>query len=92
MKQHHESCRKASDKEKLQRLKRRAKGKPVDKPEIDCRHGFPRPLVENAHFAEDGSIVLRRLSHWINNFNPYFLAALRCNHDINPCGVLTPTS
>ena len=26
--------------------------------------------------------MLRRLSHWINNFNPYFLAALRCNHDM----------
>ena len=50
--------------------------------EIDCRHGFPRPLIEKAHFASDGCIQLRRLSHWINNFNPYFLAALRCNHDI----------
>ena len=81
MKSHHESCRKASDKEKLQKLKHKGKAKERDA-EIDCRHGFPRPLVEKAHFGGDGCIQLRRLSHWINNFNPYFLAALRCNHDI----------
>jgi hypothetical protein len=81
MKNHHESCRKASDKEKLQKLRRKSKAKEREE-EIDCRHGFPRPLVETAHFAGDGCIQLRRLSHWINNFNPYFLAALRCNHDI----------
>ena len=47
-----------------------------------CRFKFPRPLVQTAQFTEDGRIMLRRLSHWVNNFCPYFSAALRCNHDI----------
>jgi len=38
--------------------------------------------VEQAQFTSDGRIALRRMSHWINGFNPWFLAALRCNHDI----------
>jgi len=55
MKNHHESCRKGSDNEKMQKLRRKAKAKENDE-EIDCRHGFPRPLVEKAHFASDGCI------------------------------------
>ena len=30
----------------------------------------------------DGRIALRRMSHWVNGFNPWFLVALRCNHDV----------
>ena len=78
MKQHHESCRKPKDKANRQG-KARQKSHKAD---IDCRHGFPRPLVPKARFTEDGRIELPRASHWVNNYNPYFLAALRCNHDI----------
>jgi hypothetical protein len=39
MKNHHESCRKGSDNEKMQKLRRKAKAKENDE-EIDCRRGF----------------------------------------------------
>jgi hypothetical protein len=50
--------------------------------ERQCRMGFPHALCSHAHFDEHGDIHLRRRDHWVNNFNPFWLLALRCNHDL----------
>jgi hypothetical protein len=73
MKSHHESCR---PKHKLASARKRTG------PITDCRHGFPRPLALKAEWTSTGSIQQRRRSHWINNYNPFLLVSLRCNHDI----------
>lgn len=47
-----------------------------------CRFGFPRKLVSSFAITPEGQIMLQRLNHRINNYNPLMLALLRCNHDI----------
>ena len=47
----------------------------------ECRFGFPRPLVEESSVDND-EILIRRTSPIINNYNPYFMTCLRCNHDL----------
>jgi hypothetical protein len=76
MKNHHWSCIPKSEQRRKKKYKR---GQPKV---IHCRHNFPRPIVQKAHFTPEGRIELRRLSHWINNYNNCFAACLRCNHDI----------
>ena len=48
----------------------------------ECRFRFPRTLVDSSRI-EDNEILLRRTSAVINNYNPYFMTCIRCNHDIN---------
>ena len=47
----------------------------------ECRFGFPRPLVDISSIDEN-DIILRRTNENINNYNPYFMTCVRCNHDI----------
>jgi hypothetical protein len=47
-----------------------------------CRFDFPRPIELFSRFTEHGKIVLKRLHHFTNNFNPWITVAARCNSDI----------
>ena len=49
-----------------------------------CRFDKPGKLNEKPHFDSDGNAVLRRRHHWCGSYNPWLLAALRCNHDVTP--------
>jgi len=48
-----------------------------------CRFKFGRKLVVTSSITAEGAILLRRLSHYVNNYNTYMLTTMRCNHDIS---------
>lgn len=50
-----------------------------------CRHGFGgsgKPLIKETFFNAQNKIEFKRDHPFLNNFNPYILISLRCNHDI----------
>jgi hypothetical protein len=48
---------------------------------LGCRFCYPRPLVLGTSF-NNGAIMIKRLSHWCNNYNRSMSAVLRCNVDV----------
>jgi len=46
-----------------------------------CRYKYPKSKVP-ASTVEHGFVDLERDDEWVNNYNPFVLAALRCNMDI----------
>ncbi|CAF0805820.1 unnamed protein product [Brachionus calyciflorus] len=50
-----------------------------------CRFNFGKigkPLVEKSYINEKNEVIFKRDHPFINNFNPYILISLKCNHDI----------
>ncbi|KAJ3521770.1 hypothetical protein NMY22_g12176 [Coprinellus aureogranulatus] len=49
---------------------------------VICKRGAPWTLAKDAWVSEAGHWGPRRISGYVNNFNPTFLKTLTCNHDI----------
>jgi hypothetical protein len=49
---------------------------------LECHYGFEKN-VGKAFVDTDGNINLKRLEAFVNEFNCFFSAGIRCNHDIS---------
>ena len=47
----------------------------------ECRFDYPRELVPKSRI-EGNVIKLKRTNEMINNYNPFLMTCVRCNHDI----------